>query len=84
MACGCALVTTDCGGVATFARPDMNCLMVPPGRPERLAGAIAQLAAQPELMARLAAGGLATARAFDRTVALDRLADAIVALAARR
>ena len=84
MACGCALVTTDCGGVSTFARADENCLIVPPGRPERLAGAIERLAREPELRARLASEGLATASRFDRAGALDRLADAVVALARHR
>jgi glycosyltransferase involved in cell wall biosynthesis len=81
MACGCALVTTDCGGVSTFARPDENCLMVPPGQPEALAAAIASLAADPQLRGRLAQGAIETARAFDRQLALDQLADAIVRLA---
>jgi glycosyltransferase involved in cell wall biosynthesis len=84
MACGCAVITTDCGGVSTFARPEENCLMVPPGRPERLAEAMARLARDVELRARLAEGGVEMAKRFDRVVSLDRLADAIVALARRR
>ena len=83
MACGCSLVTTDCGGVSTFARPEENCLMVPPGQPASLAAAIERLVRQPDLRARLARAGLETARRFDREAALDRLADAVLALVPR-
>lgn len=83
MACGCAVVTTDCGGVWTFTRPDENCLMVPPGRPDLLADAIDRLVHDPGLRARLGLVGKETARTFDRNVSLDRLADSVVALARR-
>lgn len=81
MACGCAVVTTDCGGVSTFARPDANCLMVPPGQPELLARAIERLVRAPDRRARLAEAGITTAHRFDRAAALDRLANAVLALA---
>jgi glycosyltransferase involved in cell wall biosynthesis len=84
MACGCAVVTTDCGGVSTFARPDENCLMVPPGRPELLAAAIERLARDPALRRRLTDRGLTTAAGFGRQASLDRLADALVRLASER
>jgi glycosyltransferase involved in cell wall biosynthesis len=83
MACGCAVITTDCGGVSAFARAGDNCLMVPPDRPRALAEAMARLLSEPELRARLARAGLETARSFDRNAAVDRLADAVLALAAR-
>jgi glycosyltransferase involved in cell wall biosynthesis len=84
MACGCAVVTTDCGGVSTFARPDENCLMVPPGRPVLLAEAIGRLVRDRPLRSRLAQQGLATAAGFGRPASLDRLADALVRLASER
>jgi glycosyltransferase involved in cell wall biosynthesis len=83
MACGCAVITTDCGGVSAFARPGENCLMVPAGQPRALAEAMLRLTCEPELRARLASAGLATAQSFDRSAAIDRLAEAVVALAAR-
>jgi glycosyltransferase involved in cell wall biosynthesis len=83
MACGCAVVTTDCGGVSTFARPEENCLMVPPGRPDHLAAAIERLVSEPPTRARLAAAGVETARGFGRDVSLDRLADEVLRLASR-
>jgi glycosyltransferase involved in cell wall biosynthesis len=84
MACGCAVVTTDCGGVSTFADPDENCLMVPPGRPTELASAIRMLVQDGELRGRLGRAGMATARRFGREAALDRLADAVIQLTGRR
>lgn len=84
MACGCAVVTTDCGGVSAFARGDENCLMIPPGRPELLAAAIELLTREPARRAELASAGLATAARFGRRAALDRLAEALVGLARAR
>ena len=80
MACGCAVITTECGGVSTFAQPDENCLMVPPGQPKLLAAAISRLTSEPRLRARLARAGVETARMFDRDASLDRLAAAVLAL----
>jgi glycosyltransferase involved in cell wall biosynthesis len=75
MACGCAVVTTDCGGVNAFARPGENCLMVPPGDSRAIADAIAAAVRDPELRARLGSGGLRTAEAFGRDAVLDRFCD---------
>jgi glycosyltransferase involved in cell wall biosynthesis len=83
MACGCAVVTTDCGGVSAFARPEANCLMVPPGKPDLLAESIRRLVREPQTRARLASGGIETAQAFERNAALDRLGATILALANR-
>jgi glycosyltransferase involved in cell wall biosynthesis len=84
MACGCAVVTTACGGVDSFARPEVNCLMVRPGDPPALGAAIERLARDRELRARLAREGLATAGHFDRERSLDRLADLLIRLARGR
>jgi glycosyltransferase involved in cell wall biosynthesis len=66
MACGCAVVTTECGGVADFARHEVNCLMVRPGDSVGLARAIGRLYEDPTLRARLAEQGLKTAQELDR------------------
>jgi glycosyltransferase involved in cell wall biosynthesis len=66
MACGCAVVTTDCGGVSDFARHDENCLVVPPGDPTTLAAAIGRLADDGALRERLSAAGVRTAAAWPR------------------
>ena len=72
MACGCAVVTTDCGGVNAFARPGENCLMVPPADPRALADAIATVVGDAELRSRLGSAGLQTAQDFGRDAVLAR------------
>jgi glycosyltransferase involved in cell wall biosynthesis len=81
MACGCAVVTTDCGGVRSFARPGENCLMVPPADAVALARAIDELAGDAALRAGLAAAGVATARRYGREAVLDRFCRYVETLA---
>ena len=75
MACACAVVTTDCGGVNAFARAGANCLMVPPEDSRALADAIATVVQDPELRARLGSAGIRTAQAFGRDAVLARFCD---------
>ena len=72
MACGLAVVTTDCGGVNAFARPGVNCLMVPPEDPRALADAVARVVRDAALRTRLGAAGILTARGFGRDAVLAR------------
>lgn len=81
MASGCAVLVTDCGGVNTFARPGVNCLMVPPGDPGALAEALAQLVRDPALRVRLAKAGAATAREFSRDEVEERFCAYLLSLA---
>ncbi len=80
MASGCALVTTDCGGVRAFARPNENCLMVPPNDPRALAAAIGRLVGDEQLRAGLIYAGIATAQQFSREAVLERFCDYVEAL----
>jgi len=73
MACGTACVITDSGGISEFARPDINCLMVPPRDPVSLSKAITILMQNDFLRHRLAQAGPATAAQFT----WDRAADAL-------
>ena len=66
MASGCAVVTTDCGGVSDFACDDDNCLVVPPCDVPALAAAIQRLVDDGGLRARLSAGGVRTAALWPR------------------
>ena len=84
MALGCAVVTTDCGGVNAFARAGENCLMVPPMDPSALAGAIVRLARDADLRERLSAAGIRTAQGFGREAVLARFCDYLEALARDR
>jgi glycosyltransferase involved in cell wall biosynthesis len=67
LACGRALVASQAGGAAELFTPGETALGHPPGDAERLAAAIAALAADPELRARLgSAGRREMVRSFDR------------------
>jgi glycosyltransferase involved in cell wall biosynthesis len=66
MASGCAVVTTDCGGVSDFTRDGENCLMVAPGDSRALAAAIERLVGDAPLRARLSAEGVRTAAMWPR------------------
>lgn len=75
MAAGTATVASDVGGLKSFLRSGENGLLVPPGRPERIADAVRSLLTDPQRRAALARAGRETARGFDwREVAETYLA----------
>ena len=76
MSCGTPLVATAVGGAAEFLDDGENCLTFTPGDPEVLAAMLSRLAGDPELRARIVAGGTRTADAFG----VDELADALEAV----
>lgn len=57
MACGCALVSTDIGGVKEYAEDGVTALLSPPKDPARLAGNITKLLDDDDLRMRLAQKG---------------------------
>jgi glycosyltransferase involved in cell wall biosynthesis len=63
MACGAAVITTDCGGVRTFAN-EQNSLIVPPDDIEALTQAIQRLLTDEELRRQLREAGVKTAQQF--------------------
>lgn len=63
LACGTALVTAGTPAARELLTDGESALLVPPGDPEALAGAVRRLAADESLRARIAAGGLAAYRA---------------------
>lgn len=63
LASGCAVVASDVGGITNVVLDGFNGLLVPP-RAERLRDAIATLAADANLRARLGANARASAAAF--------------------
>jgi glycosyltransferase involved in cell wall biosynthesis len=81
MACGCAVLLTDCGGVSTYARHDENCLMIRPADPDSMADAITRLIRDGELRRRLAAAGGKTASRFDRREVETRFCELLERLA---
>jgi phosphatidylinositol alpha-mannosyltransferase len=71
MAAHTAIVATDLPGYRAVAHPGCHAVMVAPGDPEALAGALRQVLTDPGFAARLADAGEARAQEF----AMDRLAD---------
>jgi len=77
MACGCAVVTTDCGGVHDYAQPGVNALLVPVADAGALAAAIRDLVERPDLREALARAAPQTAAPRDRERMLATLIDAM-------
>ena len=69
MACGTAVVTTDCGGNRDYARHGENCLVVPPSDIEQLTAAIRHLLLNDADRKRVAEAGfkLASTWTWERT-----------------
>jgi glycosyltransferase involved in cell wall biosynthesis len=62
LACGTPLVTADTPAARELLVDGESALLVPPGDPAALAGAVRRLASDPELAGGLSAGGLAAYR----------------------
>jgi glycosyltransferase involved in cell wall biosynthesis len=62
LACGTPLVTADTPAARELLTDGESALLVPPGRPEALAGALRRLASEPGLAESLSAGGFAAYR----------------------
>ncbi len=62
LACGTPLITADTPAARELLVDGESALLVPPGDPEALAGALHRLAAEPELAQRLGAAGHAAYR----------------------
>ena len=65
LALGIPVVATAVGGIPEMIEDGVEGLLVPPRRPEALAGAVERLVADPDLRRRLAAGALAKGELFD-------------------
>ena len=78
MACGAALVTTANGGSDEFASHGINSLVVPPGEPSAIAGAVLRLLEDVDLRMSLSDGGRRTAAVFTTSRAGTALEDAIL------
>jgi L-malate glycosyltransferase len=74
LACGCALVSTDIGGVRDYAHDGRTALLVPVGNVERMAEAVLRLVEDDGLRLRLAhAGSALIGQEFTWDRAVDRL-----------
>jgi len=81
MACGTATVLADVGGVDEYARDGENCLLVPPGDPARTYEAVVRLIDDPNMRARLAEQGRATASRYGHRRAAREALDYFASLA---
>ncbi len=84
MASGCAVLTTDCGGVREYVRPGANAQVVPARDPSRLAGALNRLLRDTSLRRDLAREAVATALKYPRQPRLDSLLDALLSATDRQ
>ncbi|MGH9344907.1 MAG: glycosyltransferase [Terriglobia bacterium] len=57
MACGCAVASTDCGGIREYALHEVNALLSPSRDPRSLAGSILRLLDDDDLRQRIAQSG---------------------------
>jgi glycosyltransferase involved in cell wall biosynthesis len=73
MAVGLPVVATRVGGVAQAVRPGVEGLLVPPGRPELLADALADVVADHDLRARLARASALRGEEFDMARSVQRI-----------
>jgi L-malate glycosyltransferase len=72
MACGCALVSTDIGGVRDYAEHEVTALLSAPRQPDLLAANLIRLLSDDALRHRLAAAGRERIRSFDWSRSVDR------------
>jgi glycosyltransferase involved in cell wall biosynthesis len=79
LALGTPVVATDVGGVAEVVRDGENGLLVPPGDPEALAGAIARLFGDEALAARLRAAAAPSVGGYSRDTVYGRLVQVLQA-----
>lgn len=64
MACGCAVASTDCGGIREYAEHQINALLSPVGDPKVLAANIVRLLDDSGLQERIALAGLQRIKDF--------------------
>lgn len=64
MACGCAVICSDSGGVNEFARPNENCLMFSPKNESELKSLLMRLIDNENLRKTLSLQGVETAKKF--------------------
>lgn len=83
MACGCAVISSRTGGLATLFEEGVNGLMVPPDQPEALGLAIQELLQDPVRRQSLGHAARESAvRRFSLTAMLDGVEDALRAAVA--
>jgi len=77
MACGCALVSTDNGGVNDYATHGVDALIVPPGDKDSLTKAILSLLNDDHFRIRIASNGQAGIQGMTAEIAASRFFEAL-------
>lgn len=77
MACGCAVVSTDCGGIREYAEHEVNALLSPPKNPRALAQNILRLLQDDDLRVRLARAGYEQIQEFTWGKAVIKLEEVL-------
>ena len=77
MACGCAVVSTDCGGIREYAEHGINALLSPPKDPQTLAQNILRMLENDNLRVRLAKAGYEKIQEFTWDKAVTRLEEVL-------
>jgi glycosyltransferase involved in cell wall biosynthesis len=75
LALGLPVVATTAGGIAELVTDGREALLVPPGEPEQLAGALVSLLSDPEARAEMTRHATARARELDIASAVRRTED---------
>jgi glycosyltransferase involved in cell wall biosynthesis len=76
MACGCAIVSTDCGGIREYAKHEITALLSPPKNPKGLAQNIIRLLENDDLRVKLAKAGYEKIKEFTWQKSVTRLEEA--------
>jgi glycosyltransferase involved in cell wall biosynthesis len=77
MACGCAVVSTDCGGIREYAEHEITALLSAPGDVEALASNLARLLEDEDLRLSLAQAGHRRIQEFTWQKAVDQFEEII-------
>jgi glycosyltransferase involved in cell wall biosynthesis len=77
MGCGCAVITSNSGGVNEYAIPNINCLMFTPKRVTELTQCLKSLIADEQLRLKLSLAGQETAKVFNWDRSTKQLLDII-------
>ncbi|MBN1341535.1 MAG: glycosyltransferase family 4 protein [Phycisphaerae bacterium] len=83
MACGCAVVSTSCGGPSDFIHSGINGLLVPVGSAEMLSARIIQLVEDPVLRSRFILASSEALQGFSWARAIDQFESALRAITGR-
>lgn len=78
MACGCAVVSTDCGGIREYAKHEVTALLSAPGDAEALASNLVRLLEDEHLRSRLAGAGRRRIQDFTWEKAVDKFEEIIL------